>query len=258
MLTINNIINVLETYFPLKDVCEWDFSGIQIKSKTKTNINKILVCLDVTNEVLTEAINNNIDLIISHHPLVFAKDINQSNISNWKKELYSKILIADINVYSLHTNFDISLVGMNMLMAKELRIKNIHFINEEKLTIVGKFDTQMSLKELINNLKKYFNVANIQLVNNKLSDNNIVTVALSAGAGGDIISNLSSNIDLLITGEMKWNYIMEAKDRKINVILVGHYMEQKFVDFLFQLLIEKLSTKVKVFKYNLENPITFF
>lgn len=51
---------------------------------------------------------------------------------------------------------------------------------------------------------------------------------------------------------------MEAKDRKINVILVSHYMEQKFVDFLFQLLIEKLSTKVKVFKYNLENPITFF
>ncbi|WP_458258776.1 Nif3-like dinuclear metal center hexameric protein [Spiroplasma endosymbiont of Dactylopius coccus] len=46
-------------------------------------------------------------------------------------------------------------------------------------------------------------------------------------------------MDLLITGEMKWNYIMEAKDRKINVILVGHYMEQKFVDFLFQLLIEK-------------------
>ena len=259
MLTINNIINILETYFPLKDACEWDFSGIQIKSKTKTNINKILICLDITNDVLTDAINNNIDLIISHHPLVFAKDINQFNISNWKKELYNKILIADINVYSLHTNFDMSLIGMNMLMAKALKMKNINFINQEKLAIVGKFDRKMPLKKLINNLKKYFNVTNIQLVNNKLSDNNIVvTVALSAGTGGDIIGNLSSNIDLLITGEMKWNYIMEAKDKKINVILVGHYMEQKFVDFLFQLLNEKLSTKVKVFKYNLENPITFF
>ncbi|MBP1525526.1 MAG: hypothetical protein H9Q65_02960 [Spiroplasma ixodetis] len=57
----------------------------------------------------------------------------------------------------------------------------------------------MPLKELINNLKKYFNVANIQLVNNKLSDNNIVTVALSAGAGGDIISNLSGWVTLYWT-----------------------------------------------------------
>ncbi len=92
---------------------------------------------------------------------------------------------------------------MNVLMAKELIVKNIHFINKKKLAIVGKYDRQMPLKELINNLKKYFNVTNIQLVNNKLRDKNIVTVALSGGAVGDNISNLSSNIDLLITGEMK-------------------------------------------------------
>lgn len=256
MLTINNIIKVLEAYFPITDACAWDFSGIQIKSKTKTNITKILVCLDVTNDVLTDAISNNVELIISHHPLVFAKDINQTNISTWTKELYNKIVKADINVYSLHTNFDMSLAGMNVLIAKSLKIKNINFINQEKLSIVGSFDEQISLNQLINNLKQYFNLAKVQYINNKFTKN-IVTVAIAAGAGGDVISSLPNNIDLLITGEMKWNYIIEASDRKINVILIGHYMEQKFVDFLVQFFNEKLSTNVKVFKYNLKNPITF-
>lgn len=258
MLTIDNIIKVLEKSFPLSDACEWDFSGIQIKSKTKGNINKILICLDITNDVIESAINNNIELIISHHPFLFAKDINQTNISTWKKELYSKILIADINIYSLHTNFDVSLVGMNVLMAKALKIKNINFIDQEKLAIIGNFNEQISLQDLIKKLKKYFNVTNVQLINSTLNNNDITTVALAAGAGGNIISNLPSNIDLLITGEMKWNYIMEAKDKKINVILIGHYMEQKFVDFLVKFFNEKLLTQVKVFKYNLVNPITFF
>ncbi|WP_425381619.1 Nif3-like dinuclear metal center hexameric protein [Spiroplasma endosymbiont of Polydrusus pterygomalis] len=257
MLAIDNIIKILEKSFPLSDACQWDFSGVQIKSKTKSNINKILVCLDITNDVVESAINNNIELIISHHPFLFAEDINQANISTWKKELYNKILKADINVYSLHTNFDISLMGMNVSMAKALKIKNINFIDEEKLAVTGNFDQQISLQDLIKKIKKYFNVTNIQLVNNKLTDD-IVTVALVAGAGGNIINNLPSNIDLLITGEMKWNYIIEAKDKKINVILVGHYMEQKFVDFLVNFFNEKLSTQIKVFKYNLVNPIIFF
>lgn len=257
MLTIDNIIKILEKSFPLSDVCQWDFSGVQIKSKTKSNVNKILVCLDITNDVVASAINNNIELIISLHPFLFAKDINQANISIWKQELYNKILKADINVYSLHTNFDISLMCMNVLMAKALKIKNINFIDKEKLAVTGNFDQQVSLQDLIKKIKKYFNVTNIQLVNNKLTDN-IVTVALAAGASSNIINNLPSNIDLLITGEMKWNYIIEAKDKKINVILVGHYMEQKFVDFLVNFFNEKLSTQIKVFKYNLVNPVIFF
>lgn len=257
MLTIDNIIKTLEKSFPLFDACEWDFSGIQIKSKTKSNINKILVCLDITNDVVENAIKNNIELIISHHPFLFAKDINQSNISTWKRELYNKILKADINVYSLHTNFDISLVGMNISIAKALKINNINFIDEEKLAIVGNFEQQVSLQYVIKKIKKYFNITNIQVINNKINDD-VVTVALAAGAAGNIISNLPSNIDLLITGEMKWNYIIEAKDKKINVILVGHYMEQKFVDFLVKFFNEKLPIQVKVFKYNLINPITFF
>lgn len=257
MLSINKIINILEVFFPLKDACQWDFSGVQIRSKTKTSINKILVCLDVTNDVLTYAMNNSIELIISHHPLVFAKDINQTNISIYKKVLYDKIIVADINVYSLHTNFDISLIGMNFLMAKALKVKNINFLNQEKLAVVGNFCEQLSLTTLINKLKTYFNVVHLQVINNKLS-NNIAKVAFSAGAGGDIISSLPSDIDLLITGEMKWNDIMEAKDRKITVVLVGHYMEQKFVDFLAHFLNKQLSAKVEIFKYYFENPIIFF
>lgn len=256
MLNLNNIIKIIEINFPYQDACAWDFIGLQIKSQTKTNINKILVCLDITNDILQQAIKNKIELIICHHPLIFASNINNINISSWKQKLYQEILKQDINVYVLHTNFDSSVIGMNMLIAQELEIENTLFVNPEKMIVVGNLKTQSSIMIWIEKLKQYFNIKNIQLIGDKTKI--IHKVALSAGAGGDSIEKLDNDIDVLITGEMKWNHIIEANDRKMNVIILGHYMEQKFIDFIYQFLVDKLPIKLVIMKSYFKNPIVYF
>lgn len=251
MLTIKTIITTIETKFPLTNACSWDFIGWQVKAKN--NINKILICLDITNAVLDQVLTNNIELIICHHPLIFASDINHSSIPPWKKKLYQKIKNNNINVYTLHTNFDSNINGMNLLMAQGLKLENINFLGQDKLAIAGNLSQSLSIAMIIKNVKTYFNVENCQLIGN---DNQIIkNIALSAGAGGDVFSILPNNIQLFITGEMKWHNIIEAQDCGINVLLVGHYMEQKFVDFIYDFLYKTFNGQLTIIKYKYNNPL---
>ncbi|WP_342275691.1 Nif3-like dinuclear metal center hexameric protein [Spiroplasma endosymbiont of Nebria brevicollis] len=251
MLPIKTIITVIEDKFPLANACLWDFIGWQIKAKI--NINKILVCLDITNAVLEQALTDGIELIICHHPLVFASDINHPSISPWKKKLYQKIKNNDINVYTLHTNFDRDEKGMNVLMAQSLNLENINFLGQDKLAIVGNLNQALSVSTIIKNVKTYFNIEYLQLIGNQQQIIN--NVALSAGAGGDAITILPNSIQLFITGEMKWHHIIEAQDYGINVLLVGHYMEQKFVDFIHDFLYQAFNGQLEVIKYKHQQPV---
>nr|WP_308149810.1 Nif3-like dinuclear metal center hexameric protein [Spiroplasma sp. AdecLV25b] len=165
MLPIKTIITVIEDKFPLANACLWDFTGWQIKGKI--TINKILVCLDITNIVLDQALAADIELIICHHPLVFASDINHPTISPWKKKLYQKIKNNDINVYTLHTNFEKDDKGMNVLMAQDLNLENINFLGQEKLAVVGNLNQALSVSTIIKNVKNYFKIEYLQLIGNQ-------------------------------------------------------------------------------------------
>jgi len=66
-----DIINILEKKFPKINAEEWDNVGLLIGDNTK-DVNKVLFCLDVTEKVIEKSIKNNVDLIISHHPVIFS------------------------------------------------------------------------------------------------------------------------------------------------------------------------------------------
>lgn len=251
MLPIKTIISAIEYKFPLINACSWDFIGWQIKSKT--NISKVLICLDINNAVLNQAIDNDVELIICHHPIVFASDINHPSISPWKKQLYQKIIINNINVYSLHTNFDSDDKGMNVLMAQGLKLENLNFLGHDKLAVAGNLKQQLPIFTIIKTVKTYFNVEHLQFIGNH--DQIISNIALSCGAGGDSITILPNNIELFITGEMKWHHIIEAQDCGISVIVVGHYMEQKFVDFIYDFLYQVFNKQLKILKYQQLPPL---
>ena len=75
MITVKNVYNHLNELADVKLAEKWDNVGLMLGSYNN-NVNKVLVCLDVTTKVVREAIDNNIDLIVSHHPLIFfAKSI---------------------------------------------------------------------------------------------------------------------------------------------------------------------------------------
>jgi dinuclear metal center YbgI/SA1388 family protein len=115
------IIQWLEKLFP-KDLAEdWDNVGFLLGNADKT-IKKILIALEVTPEVVTEAIDKNVDLIITHHPLIF-KGIKRLVDHNPHEKMIRQLIFNDIHVYAAHTNADIADGGLSDMLLELLKLK---------------------------------------------------------------------------------------------------------------------------------------
>src|SRR5699024_10411128 len=110
----------MENLAPQNLAESWDNVGLQI-GDMKDDIGRILVTLDVTDKVVDEAIEANIDLIIAHHPFIF-KPINNITKNNFTGRIINKLIKNDINLYVSHTNMDIADNGLNDMLGKKLSL----------------------------------------------------------------------------------------------------------------------------------------
>lgn len=252
-----DIINELDCTFPVCDAADWDNVGWQIKTKSKNiEISNILIAIDVTNSVINEAIQANIKLIIVHHPFIFDSADLKNN--KWKKILYDKLIQNKINVYVLHTNFDRNINGMSFLIAQELKLNEIKYFDAEKFSVSGYYEN-LSLKKVIKSVKSYFGFKEIKVVTNNLATK-INRVVLAPGAGGSVVELINNEkehketISLLITGEMKWHQELEARDKGLNVLIIGHNMEEKFVYFISTFLVQRFDN-ITIKKYFFQHSL---
>ncbi len=120
-MKLYKIIKNFELFYPKHLAMDWDNVGLQLGDESK-EIKSILTVLEITEDVIDEAIEKNIDLIICHHPLIFKKLSNLvSNNSHNNKIL--TLIKNDIAVYAAHTNVDIANNGMNDWLAQVLNFE---------------------------------------------------------------------------------------------------------------------------------------
>lgn len=121
-MKIREIISFFEEKAPAELQESYDNSGLLV-GEPNNEISKALISLDVTNEILDEAINQKCNLIISHHPLIF-KAIKKLTGGNLTERLIVKAIKNDIAIYAIHTNLDNVSNGVNSILAKKLGINN--------------------------------------------------------------------------------------------------------------------------------------
>lgn len=121
-MTAQQIIKRLEEWSPKTLAYDWDNVGLQVGSLNKP-VRNVMVTLDVLENVVDEAVEKNVDLIIAHHPLLFVK-LHQINFDTPKGRVVRKLIQHDITVYAAHTNLDIASGGVNDVMADALGLKD--------------------------------------------------------------------------------------------------------------------------------------
>jgi len=121
-MKIKDIIISIEEEAPLQYQESYDNSGL-ILGVFEQEISKALICFDLTENVLQEAIEKNCQLIISHHPLIF-NPLKKINSNNYIDRILIKAIKHDIAIYAAHTNLDNSYNGLNNLFAQKLSLKN--------------------------------------------------------------------------------------------------------------------------------------
>lgn len=125
-MKIAEIIKYLESVYPLDYQESYDNCGIQV-GKTNTEFTSALITLDVTEAQVDEAISKNCNFIISHHPLIF-KGIKKIAGQSAIERIIEKAIKNDISIYSLHTNLDNHILGLNGFIAEKLGLKNIRVL----------------------------------------------------------------------------------------------------------------------------------
>ena len=129
-MKIKQIVSALEQFAPLPLQDGFDNAGLQI-GLTDVEAAGALLCLDVTEAVLDEAIEKDYNLVISHHPLIF-KGYKSITGKDYVERCIMKAIKHDITIYSAHTNMDNAAGGVNFRIADKIGLKNLHVLEPKE------------------------------------------------------------------------------------------------------------------------------
>lgn len=262
-MKIKEVAEALERFAPLPLQESYDNAGLQI-GLTEAEVSGALLCLDVTEEIVEEAIRKGCNLIVSHHPLIFRKLAHISD-ENYVQRTVLKAIKNDIAIVSMHTNMDAAEGGVNFKIAEKLGLQNIQFIGKQQEAgnnvkggegILGESAEPMAADDLVLQLRKTFEVECVQC--NQLLRREIRKIALCGGAGSFLLDEaIAAGADAFITGEMSYHDFF-GHDQQIQICVIGHYQSEQFTMEIFQDIINKEcpGVKTEITEIN-TNPIIY-
>ena len=209
--TANELAEIIEVRYPKSLATEWDVVGFATNN-SNLEVNKILLTIDVTEEVVAEAIEKSVDLIISHHPLILDPD-EITDIQSKRIQIGKRLEEKGIALYVAHTNADIAPGGVNDSLAKIIGLENIEPFGLEKMGRKGKLATQISLEEFVNILKdKLPKVKSSIQVSGKL-DSKVFKVALCGGSGSSLLEEVrKAEVDVFVTADLKHHAVSDNEN----------------------------------------------
>ena len=217
-VNVADIIKIMEEIAPPAMAEDWDNVGLMLGRRCKA-VKKLLLALDITGEVVQQAIAQKADMIITHHPLIF-QGLKRVTDSEWQQELLLTLAEKGIAVYSAHTNLDCVSSGVNDVLAKKLHLDNVDVLDSDNgLGRIG-IVPACSLQEFAAMVKKVLR-ADYVVVGD--AGKQVHKVAVCGGAGSDLISlALLCGADTLVTGDIKYHEAQKAVFSGLNVIDAGH------------------------------------
>jgi len=226
-MNLVDVIKYFETKFPKELAYDWDNVGIQVGT---LNIvaKKVLITLDVTKEVVKEAIDQKVNMILSHHPLLF-NPVDKIIFDTPRGWILKNLIKHNITVYSAHTNYDLAEGGMNDEFAKILGLKNVGLLDE--IDGIGRYGDieRINIKDFIRVLKKKLNLETVKVIGS--DDKEIERIGISGGSGSKHMYQAKfRGCDVYLTGDVTYHTALDAQSVGLTVIDIGHHAEIIFVD----------------------------
>lgn len=219
---------------------DWDNDGAMLLPDPDREIERVLIALDVTPEVIVRAIEGGFDLILTHHPYIFRP------LRRIESKGMVSLLRAGIAVFSYHTRLDALIGGVNDALAARLGLSDITSFGEGDMGRIGMLDCAYAPREFAAYLRERLGASRISAV---IGTKPIRRVALLGGAGKDFIPDaISAYADAFVTGEAGYNALTDLAGGEMSVYLAGHYhTEQPVCTALADMIgAESPNTRVEV------------
>lgn len=257
MLTCEKVMERLEELSPSVFAQEWDNVGLLVGRRDKA-VDSVMLCVDVTEAVIAQAIRLEVDMIVSHHPLIFSgvKRITSDHV--FTKRLLD-LIQADICVYAMHTNFDV--MGMADAAAERLKLRDCQVLQvtyedeiaTEGIGRVGKLREAMTLEEVAQLTKRVFQVPTVRVFGDPKSI--CCEAAICPGSGKSLAGDvLKTGADVYITGDIDHHTGIDLVAQGVCVIDAGHYgVEKLFVPYMHDYF-KKIMPECNVIEAAEEEP----
>ncbi len=230
-VTASKFAELVERVAPLSCAYDWDNSGMTLRQHDK--IEKVFLSLDINRRALDEALAQQCDTILSHHPLLFAAQKKFDRISP-VEDLFLQAVHANLNLYAAHTSFDCAPGGMNDLLARQMGLKRIRPLMvletsagriSRVMGAIGEYEEALEPEKFAEKLKRDFGLPYVKMSRGRGA---IQKVACVGGAGSEFLPQAAlEGADAFVTGEVKHNCFAEAQVLGIALVEAGHYDTEK-------------------------------
>lgn len=257
------LIEILEGLSPAMYACDWDNVGLLVGRREK-EVSRVMIALDASRRTVEWAVEEKIDLLITHHPMIF------SPLKRWTEDNFvadKALMLAENGIcyYAMHTNFD-AVGGMAELAAgphflKLSEVSPIEECGEPGIGMgrYGKLPEPMTASEAAEYIKKQFGLSFVLLYQDaEQSGRRFERIAVMPGSGkSDIRWVKEHGYDLFLTGDIGHHDGLDAMDMGMTVIDATHYgLEHIFVSFLSEYLDERVGDRIEIFEADMGSPVS--
>lgn len=222
MSKVIDFYNFIDTIAPFKTQEDWDNSGFLV-GNGDTEVKKVMLALDVTEDVLKEAEDKGATLIITHHPVIFGslKEFHPSSLAFIAAQ-------KGIAVISAHTCLDIADGGVNDCLATALELSDIEKCCDELgLLRVGNLKKALNCIDFVRYVSEKLNVGGIKYTP---TEKMIKRVAVCGGSGAEFFRDaMNCGADAYVTANIKHNFFLDIRRAGFCVLDAGHFCTENTV-----------------------------
>jgi dinuclear metal center YbgI/SA1388 family protein len=263
MTIVSDVIGLIEKIAPAALAEKWDNSGLQIGDVNRT-VKRIGVALDASLNVVEQACQDNIDLLITHHPLIFTP-LKAIDIKAEIGRVIQMAIQHDMAIFAAHTNLDSAEGGINDLIAGKLELEDVralvtpgHFDSghtDPKIGMgrIGRLREESGLHAFIKKVKTALQLPYLRWAGDPTMT--VETVALCSGSGGSLISDfISSGAHVYLSGDLRYHDARAVEGTNLALVDVGHFHSEHLV---VTYLAERLRRLANDNQYNIAVNASF-
>jgi len=257
-MILQELTTAIEEFAPLAYQENYDNAGLLVGSPVQ-EITAALLTIDVTPEVIDEAIAIGANCIIAHHPLIFS-GLKHLRGENDVERCVIKAIQYNIAIYAAHTNLDSVFYGVNHKIAQKLNLQNAQLLqitNENAGSgMIGNLEKPVPVSEFLEQVKQLFDCKVIKT--SPLCKSAISRVAVCGGSGSFLIEQAKNqNADIFLTGDVKYHDFFRAENQII-IADLGHYETEQFTkEIFYEIVNKKFPTFALNFSQVITNPINY-
>lgn len=231
---IKDVIAPLELFAPLPLQDGYDNAGLQV-GEPEAEVSGVLLCLDVTEAVLAEAVACGCNMVVAHHPLLF-HPLRRVGDSSYVERCVRYAIVHGLTIYAAHTNLDNARNGVNFEIAARLGLRDVEFLrvgaNDGGSGVIGILPAPMGAADFVARVKAVLGVECAMC--NAMLERPVVKVALCGGAGDFLLDDaIACGADAFITGEMHYHRYF-GTGQKVQIVVAGHWQTEQYTPALMQ------------------------